>query len=341
MKNLIIFAFIISLIYIAMGIILPNYWVDSYSSYSLITRTENDLPHLSSAYKKDTAYFIENGIQFESWSLKTGEAPNAPFHYQKDFYYSKSFWLWNNSYLGEVNHYQIDLSNDKQMELTSSFWADEDSITYHKSTYYTKQGKERKRIRDSLAFLYAEQNNLYLCGTALIDTELDFTDINKIAFDSIISWHSTTPIGRFINILGSNYRYNPWWKVHPLKQTSYAHHDQLAFFLKQENIKQPTSIKLYYYAYENESDLKNALVNWFNCFGKNCLKIEENKSLNSINENPTIVLIYDTFIVQAEYTYQEEKSNAAFVEKNLIQGFGSNYTSRFTINRYGELHWGE
>ena len=182
---------LVVVVYLVLGFILPDYWEKQYLSESFGLRTEKNFPELNSSFELDTSYSESNKYYYQSWKLKSNKEAIHTFHVQKEIYYTKSFWLWQNQYTGETNSYLIPISKEKIMELSYHYNFDTDSSTIHQQMHYTEFGEENKRKNDSLAFAYAEENDLYLCGTTMMDQEMfDFKEISLSEFDSIITYWS-------------------------------------------------------------------------------------------------------------------------------------------------------
>jgi len=187
-RIIIICGLIILVGYTILGLLLPDSWQQTYSSENFDLRTVNGLPKLDDSYQLDTFSVNEEGVIVESWKLISGEEPSQPFHYRKIFYYSSSFWLWENEFLGEFNDYRIPISDEKEMLLKSFYDSENDSIEYSYNLSYTDFGIEQKRMRDIVSAAQAIELNEYLCGTTLLEPEmLEINYITRTEFESIIN----------------------------------------------------------------------------------------------------------------------------------------------------------
>ena len=186
---------LVALVYLVCALILPDYWEKQYLSESFSLRIEKNLPELNSSYQLDTSYSQNDKYYYQSWKLKSNEEANHAFHVQKEFYYTKSFWLWQNEYTGETNSYIIPISEEKTMELSWYHNFETDSSSIRQQYHYTELGSENKRLSDSSSAAYAEANNFYLCGTSMLDLEmLEYKEIGLSEFDSIINkWSKSGP----------------------------------------------------------------------------------------------------------------------------------------------------
>ena len=176
-----------ALFYTTLGVVLPKTWEEAYKAEYYELREEFGLPQLSDSYKLDSTIIDVEGVHIQYWSLIEGKRPSQPFHFQKIFYYSKSFWLWENEYYCEVNNYKIIASPEAEIELSSMYTYEFDSVDFHIDIWYTEYGLEIKRYQDSIAIDYAEKNNLYLCGSSFQDSEYAFYPISRSEFDSILT----------------------------------------------------------------------------------------------------------------------------------------------------------
>ncbi len=178
---------LILITYIALSLILSDYWESSYTSKLNEQRNHNRLPELTENYLLDTSYQANEQFNIQCWSLKSNQISSEPFHTRKNIWYSKSFWLWKNEYLGESDYYEIKISPEVKIDLNTFYDKKKNQFTYQLDTNLTVLGKEQKIQKENEMFKRAEEEGYYLCGTALLDDFSFYEEISREKFISILT----------------------------------------------------------------------------------------------------------------------------------------------------------
>ena len=120
---------------------------------------------------EDFSFILGNEKSFsKGWTFSFVE---GAYHKHKLIRYLKSYWFWENKILYEIDTYVKPLSKLESEELMVAFDYEENEYFARLDTVKTELAETLKTNRIDSIYQYADDNNLIICGTAMMEMELE------------------------------------------------------------------------------------------------------------------------------------------------------------------------
>lgn len=159
-----------------------------------------------------------------------------------------------------------------------------------------------------------------------------FTDNDQN--DSLnVLYQDTLPKDQLISGLLSDYDTSLLTKSTIFDRFSYSSKRKILLSPKDSLIE---NIELYMYHFKDSIGLNNALFNWLDCFGEDCLELQIGIDTNQINSKPIWCEISDTTIIFIQANKQPIKKN---VRNAISDGLSGSKKYSFIVDHKNRIKW--
>lgn len=173
--------FAIAITYHLLANTISDYISNSYGTRLNEARLEFGLQTISNNQLKNVTYygiedsndlslFFGNEKSFvKEWTLNTNK---KGYYKNKLIGYAKSYWFWENRIQYEIDKYEKPLSKLENEELMVVFDYEEHEYFARLDTVKSELAETLKTNRIDSIYQFADDNNLIICGTAMMEMEM-------------------------------------------------------------------------------------------------------------------------------------------------------------------------
>lgn len=155
------------------------------------------------------------------------------------------------------------------------------------------------------------------------------------------------PMAHIVHQLLTDHDTHPLLSPHALDRFGFSNRRKIQLTKRQHSVQPPNgdddtpATALYYYSFSDTLKTFNAFYNYLDIIaeGTSTHSIKLNQDEDSVQSPPLFVMVYDTVIVAANYSCENQRNNGRFLQDVLLDNYGKAYHYHLVITCEGTLKW--